>query len=122
MVKHGSKATDFRNKKVKVGKKQVKSLSDTQIDVKSKKLIVPAQQQITIHIDQGDQREVLASHMVGDLSLHFSLSSSTLFDHLCFLSHHLHRDNYRTTQPQTEPMRSSLLELSSPSAKVQSVS
>ena len=85
MVKHGSKATDFRNKKVKVGKKQVKSLSDTQIDVKSKKLIVPAQQQITIHIDQGDQREVLASHMVGDLFLHFSLSSSTLFDHLCFL-------------------------------------
>ena len=64
MVKQGSKVTDFKKKKVKVGKKTAKSLSDTQVDVKAKKVFVPAQHQITTQVDLGNQREVLSSHMV----------------------------------------------------------
>ena len=64
MVKHGVKGADFKKKKVKVGKKQVKSPSDTHVDVKAKKLIVPVQSQITTQIDQGNLSQVLLSHMV----------------------------------------------------------
>ena len=55
---------NFKKKKVKVGKKQVKSPSDTHVDVKAKKLIVPVQSQITTQIDQGNLSQVLLSHMV----------------------------------------------------------
>ena len=76
MVKHTKAKVDFSQKRVKVGRKLPKSLSETQIDVKARKLVIPSQKQITTHVDQGNQQEVLSSHMVSDHS--FASFSSPL--------------------------------------------
>ena len=129
MVKHTKAKVDFSQKRVKVGRKLPKSLSETQIDVKARKLVIPSQKQITTHVDQGNQREVLSSHMVSDhyfASFSSPLLSSPLpssplilscllySDNILFCHFNIFcRNNWTTTHLAIELMLSSLLEDSS---------